>query len=84
MSRAITLFLALGAFTACDAVDGQSAPEMPRSDLEFIDAMVPHHRAAVDMAGIELERGESPEVRMMAQQMKDAQEGEITKMQVIR
>lgn len=84
MSRAITLLLALGVFTACDAMDGQSAPTTPRSDVEFIDAMVPHHRMAVDMAEIELAGGDSPEVRMMAQKMKDAQEAEITKMQAIR
>lgn len=84
MSRAITLLLALGAFSACDGMDGQSVPGTPRSDVEFIDAMVPHHQTAIDMAEIELERGESPEVRMMAQKMKDAQEAEIGKMEAIR
>lgn len=80
----LTIVLALGAAIACDAMGGQDECATPKSDVEFIDAMVPHHRAAVEMADREIEHGESSEVLAMAQMIRKAQEAEILDMQAIR
>lgn len=77
------VLLLVGAIFGCDTQqDSDDTP--PRSDVEFIDAMVPHHRMAVHMADMELARGDRAEVKEMAQVMKDAQTAEISKMESIR
>ncbi len=55
-------------------------PYTPRSDVDFIEALVPHHQSALEMARIEVERGTRAEVRAMAQQMIDQQAAEIALM----
>ena len=49
-------------------------------DRAFIDMMVPHHRSAVKMAKMELEMGADPELKMIAQEIIDAQDREIGQM----
>ena len=49
-------------------------------DPEFLKMMIPHHESAVDMAKVELEKGEDPELRKIAQEIIDAQEREIGEM----
>jgi uncharacterized protein (DUF305 family) len=46
-------------------------------DLMFVDMMTAHHQGAVDMATTELRDGSLPEVKQLAQQIMDAQQGEI-------
>jgi uncharacterized protein (DUF305 family) len=53
-------------------------------DLRFINAMIPHHEGAVEMAQEALERSDRPEIRAMAQEIIDAQEQEITQMETWR
>jgi uncharacterized protein (DUF305 family) len=52
-------------------------PFISQNDVAFIDAIVPHHEMAVRMADIELQKGTRPEVKAMAQMMKDMQTQEI-------
>jgi uncharacterized protein (DUF305 family) len=52
-------------------------PHSPRSDVELIDTLVPHHQAAIEMAELELAQGADAEVRSMAEMMKSAQAAEI-------
>jgi uncharacterized protein (DUF305 family) len=63
-------------------------PEMLRSaepfDREFIDAMIPHHQGAIRMARVELERGDNPELKRLAQAIVDAQSNEIDEMNMWR
>ena len=49
-------------------------------DREFIDMMIPHHEGAVTMAEEELEKGENPELRKLAEDIIAAQEREIAQM----
>jgi uncharacterized protein (DUF305 family) len=46
-------------------------------DLMFLDMMTAHHQGAIDMATTELRDGSLPEVKRLAQQISDAQQGEI-------
>ncbi|HKP64207.1 MAG TPA: DUF305 domain-containing protein, partial [Polyangiales bacterium] len=59
-------------------------PLTPANDTEFIDFFLPHHEMAVQMAEMQMAHGESPEVRAMAQAMRDAQTAEIARMRALR
>ncbi|QVJ02240.1 DUF305 domain-containing protein [Nocardiopsis eucommiae] len=54
--------------------------EGERFDTLFLEFMVLHHEGAVDMARTELDSGINPEARELAQEIIDAQEGEIRQM----
>jgi uncharacterized protein (DUF305 family) len=60
------------------------APVVIDNDVEFIDAMVPHHEMAVMMADMELAKGSDAHVKEMAQTMKDAQTTEIAELKATR
>ena len=49
-------------------------------DIAFLCGMIPHHQAAINMARVELEHGDSDEAKQMAQMIIDAQEKEIAEM----
>lgn len=53
-------------------------------DRAFIDEMVPHHRGAVVMAEVMLERSRDPELRKLAAGIFDAQKSEIRTMNRVR
>ena len=42
--------------------------------------MIPHHRSAVDIARVELEYGQDPEMRQLAADVVRAQQKEISRM----
>lgn len=50
-------------------------------DLAFLDAMIPHHAGAVQMAKDALTKAEKPEIKTLANNIIKAQEEEIKKMQ---
>jgi len=49
-------------------------------DLLFIDLMIPHHRGAVDMSIVSVERATHPELRQLSQDIIAAQQPEIDQM----
>lgn len=49
-------------------------------DVAFVCGMIPHHQGAIDMAKAELQYGDDPWVRQMAQNVIDAQTKEIADM----
>jgi uncharacterized protein (DUF305 family) len=49
-------------------------------EQSFMEQMVPHHESAVEMATMALEKSTRPQVRQLAQEIIDAQEGEIAQM----
>ncbi|MCL5962149.1 MAG: DUF305 domain-containing protein [Chloroflexi bacterium] len=58
------------------------APEQQVARLEttFMTGMIPHHREAVAMAGMALEKAVHPELRTLAQRIVDSQQAEIVTM----
>lgn len=89
-----TLFLAFASAACSTGATGSTrspaapsgAPSMGApsdgSDLDkaFIDMMVPHHRAAIAMAGIAKERATRDELRSLADDIIAAQESEIAQL----
>ena len=49
-------------------------------DKAFIDAMIPHHRSAVEMANVARQKSEVPEIKELAENIVMAQEAEIERM----
>jgi uncharacterized protein (DUF305 family) len=52
-------------------------------DKAFVDGMVPHHQAALDMAKAELSKGRDLRVKALAQNVVDSQTREIGQMRAI-
>ncbi|QIN84486.1 heavy metal translocating P-type ATPase [Rubrobacter tropicus] len=59
---------------------GQLAGQRP-FDRAFIDAMIPHHRSAIDMANVVLDESENPEIRKLARGIVEEQEREIRQLE---
>ena len=49
-------------------------------DEKFIAMMVPHHEGAIEMARVELDKGENPELKKLAKNIISAQQREIKEM----
>jgi uncharacterized protein (DUF305 family) len=58
-------------------MQGMSAQDI---DVAFLCGMIPHHQGAINMAKAELEHGDDPRAREMAQKVIAAQEQEIKDM----
>ena len=54
------------------------------SDERFIDAMVPHHQGAIDMAEVALENAEHPELLQLAENVISTQQAEIEELRAIK
>ena len=53
-------------------------------DARFIDEMIPHHQAAIDMGREALAKAEHPEIHDLAQRIIASQQGEIDQMKAWR
>jgi uncharacterized protein (DUF305 family) len=62
------------------AMDPQDLANQDPFDKAFIDAMIPHHESAIEMANVVLKESENPEIREIAGTTVDAQEREIEQM----
>ncbi len=71
------------AFAASEAVmhERMMAASGGTVDQAYIAKMIEHHRGAVAMADVALAQSRDPEIRRMAQLVKDAQTREIAEMQ---
>ncbi|MBW4501528.1 MAG: DUF305 domain-containing protein [Scytonema hyalinum WJT4-NPBG1] len=52
----------------------------PEFDLRFINAMIPHHQGAVEMAQDALNKSKRPEIKQLAQEIITSQQTEINQM----
>jgi uncharacterized protein (DUF305 family) len=59
-----------------------SAKPSGNCDLDFVKLMVPHHRAALDMAKAQLRYGKDPQINRLAQEIITDQQSEIELMQL--
>jgi uncharacterized protein (DUF305 family) len=57
------------------SMEGMASSSDP--DMDFTMMMIPHHQSAIDMARVQLELGDDPQMRAMAETIIEAQEKEI-------
>ena len=62
---------------------GGSAQQGSAAERGFLEAMVPHHESAIEMAEVAVERAEAPEIKKLAEAIRDAQGPEIEQMEGI-
>jgi len=51
-------------------------------DVDFVELMLPHHEAAIEMAKTQLAYGQDPQMRRLAQEIITDQQSEIALMQL--
>jgi uncharacterized protein (DUF305 family) len=61
-------------------MDPQSLAEENPFDEAFIDAMIPHHQSAIEMAEVANEKSKNPRIKELAQNITSAQKREIEQM----
>jgi len=61
-------------------MDPQSLAEENPFDRAFIDAMIPHHRSAIEMAKVANQESENPRIKELAGNIVSAQKEEIDQM----
>jgi len=80
------LLASLAGVPATPAMAQQSAPDpapnpmVAQLERSFLQGMIPHHRGAVMMAELAVQKGARPELRRFAQQIIDDQRAEVDKM----
>ncbi len=61
--------------------DPQELANQEPFDRAFIDAMIPHHESAIEMAQVAYQKSDNPEIRALAEGIVEAQTREIAQMQ---
>jgi uncharacterized protein (DUF305 family) len=69
---------------AMGMIDPQDLANQKPFDKAFIDAMIPHHQSAIEMANVASERSYVPEIKRLANDIVDAQQKEIAQMEAWR
>lgn len=63
------------------AMEGDLGAADAEFDLRFINAMIPHHQGAIDMAKQAQEKSDRPEIKQLAQEIITSQQQEIDQME---
>jgi uncharacterized protein (DUF305 family) len=58
-------------------MDPQELANRKPFDRAFIDAMIPHHQSAIEMARVASEKSENPQIKELAENIVSAQQAEI-------
>jgi uncharacterized protein (DUF305 family) len=61
-------------------MDSQDLASREPFDRAFIDAMIPHHQSAIEMAQVAYEESKNPQVKELAENIVNAQQREIEQM----
>ena len=61
-------------------MDSQSLANENPFDKAFIDNMIPHHKAAIEMAEVARKESKTPRIKELATNIVDAQKQEISQM----
>jgi uncharacterized protein (DUF305 family) len=61
-------------------MDPQELARSESFDRAFIDAMIPHHQSAIEMAKVAYEKSENPRIKKLAENIVSAQQAEIEQM----
>jgi uncharacterized protein (DUF305 family) len=61
-------------------MEPQQLANQKHFDEAFIDAMIPHHQSAIEMAQVALENSDNPKIKELAQNIISAQKREIEQM----
>ena len=61
-------------------MDPQQLANQKPFDEAFIDAMIPHHQSAIEMAQVAIENSDNPKIKDLAQNIISAQQREIEQM----
>jgi uncharacterized protein (DUF305 family) len=61
-------------------MDPQELADKKPFDKVFIDAMIPHHQSAIDMAQVAHEKSKVPAIKDLAHNIMSAQQAEIEQM----
>jgi uncharacterized protein (DUF305 family) len=62
-------------------MDSQQLANQKPFDEAFIDAMIPHHQSAIEMAQVAYRESDNPEIKALAEGIDDAQTREIAQME---
>jgi uncharacterized protein (DUF305 family) len=77
----VPMEMSAGEMQAMGMTDPDALANKDPFDKAFIDAMIPHHQSAIEMAQVALAESENPEIRELARDIVDAQMREIAQMQ---
>jgi uncharacterized protein (DUF305 family) len=83
LSLALAVLVTAG-LAACGDDEGSSSEKRdPKVERAFMQAMIPHHQSAVEMAQMAKEKGEHPKVKQLGDDIIAAQNREISQMKRI-
>jgi uncharacterized protein (DUF305 family) len=77
----VPMEMSAGEMEAMGMMDPDELANRDPFDRAFIDAMIPHHRSAIEMARVAYRESDNPEIRTLAEGIVEAQNREITQME---
>jgi uncharacterized protein (DUF305 family) len=77
----VPMEVSAGEMEAMGMTDPDELANKDPFDKAFIDAMIPHHESAIEMAQVAYQKSDNPEIRALAEGIVEAQTGEITQME---
>jgi uncharacterized protein (DUF305 family) len=76
----VPMEMSQGQMQSMGMMDPQDLANREPFDRAFIDAMIPHHQSAIEMAQVALEESDNSEIRELAENIISAQQEEIEQM----